>query len=514
MDFICAIAIVVLGATLPLADSYFAASGSAATAWRASGGGGGGGVGVGAAAVKTAAGALPALRGASHAAASAVHTTPRVDCVKGNELCTADLKCSSTLRTLRQCLAGSGEMLLGPDARNECVSAAEALQAGPLSDCRCRRGMKKEKHCLRIYWSIHQGFVQGDHIYGSSPYEPVTYRLQALAAGPPAVPTSGNACLAAAKACNLEEACSRFKNEYVKTCTPKGDVCRRRECHQALRQFFERVPANSTHGMLFCPCAEFACTERRRKTIVPACSYEEPERANCLSLNNKCKSNYICRSRLADFIINCSPSKKSISGCYNENYASCLLSYTGLIGTVMTPNYVDTQSAAAVSPWCSCGSSGNDREECDRLLKLFTDNPCLRNAMQAFSNGSEVWAQRGMAAATASVLSPPELPRGRDPPQVQGKPYVAAVDSDESADDADSIFATVGNSMVRGGESRESAGSQGSRGSADQKQQSQSAQATSPQGGSAPQGPRGSPPHLLLLLLPLLLTSSPLLPCA
>ncbi|CAM9390852.1 unnamed protein product [Lampetra fluviatilis] len=137
--------------------------------------------------------------------------------------------------------------------------------------------------------------------------------------------------------------------------------------------------------------------------------------------------------------------------------------------------------------------------------------------MQAFSNGSEVWAQRGMAAATVSVLSPPELPRGRDPPQVQGKSYVAAVDSDESADDADSIFATVGNSMVRGGEPRESAGSQGSRGSADQKQQSQSAQATSPQGGSAPQGPHGSPLHLLLLLLPLLtliLTSSPLLPCA
>ncbi|KAJ3603437.1 hypothetical protein NHX12_028183 [Muraenolepis orangiensis] len=54
-------------------------------------------------------------------------------------------------------------------------------------------------------------------------------------------------------------------------------------------------------------------------------------------------------------------------------------------GTDMTPNYVDSSySNWTVSPWCSCKSSGNQEEECGNFLRDFTDNTCLRNAIQAF----------------------------------------------------------------------------------------------------------------------------------
>lgn len=39
-----------------------------------------------------------------------------------------------------------------------------------------------------------------------------------------------------------------------------------------------------------------------------------------------------CRSRLADFFTNCQPESRSVSSCLKENYADCLLAYSGLIG--------------------------------------------------------------------------------------------------------------------------------------------------------------------------------------
>lgn len=39
-----------------------------------------------------------------------------------------------------------------------------------------------------------------------------------------------------------------------------------------------------------------------------------------------------CRSRLADFFTNCQPESRSVSRCLKENYADCLLAYSGLIG--------------------------------------------------------------------------------------------------------------------------------------------------------------------------------------
>ncbi|OWK07975.1 GFRA1, partial [Cervus elaphus hippelaphus] len=94
-------------------------------------------------------------------------------------------------------------------------------------------------------------------------------------------------------------------------------------------------------------------------------------------------------SRLADFFTNCQPESRSVSSCLKENYADCLLAYSGLIGTVMTPNYIDS-SSLSVAPWCDCNNSGNDLEECLKFLNFFKDNTCLKNAIQAFGNGSDV----------------------------------------------------------------------------------------------------------------------------
>ncbi|XP_037352681.1 GDNF family receptor alpha-1 isoform X4 [Talpa occidentalis] len=201
----------------------------------------------------------------------------------------------------------------------------------------------------------------------------------------------GNNCLDAAKACNLDDTCKKYRSAYITPCTTSmsNEVCNRRKCHKALRQFFDKVPAKHSYGMLFCSCRDIACTERRRQTIVPVCSYEEREKPNCLNLQDSCKTNYICRSRLADFFTNCQPESRSVSSCLKENYADCLLAYSGLIGTVMTPNYVDS-SSLSVAPWCDCNNSGNDLEECLKFLNFFKDNTCLKNAIQAFGNGSDV----------------------------------------------------------------------------------------------------------------------------
>ncbi|ROK15658.1 GDNF family receptor alpha-1, partial [Anabarilius grahami] len=194
-----------------------------------------------------------------------------------------------------------------------------------------------------------------------------------------------NNCLNAAKACNLNDTCKKYRSAYISPCTSRvstAEVCNKRKCHKALRQFFDKVPPKHSYGMLFCSCPlgdQSACSERRRQTIVPACSYEDKERPNCLTLQASCKTNYICRSRLADFFTNCQPEPRSLSGCLKENYADCLLSYSGLIGTVMTPNYLRSPKIS-VSPFCDCTSSGNSKEECDRFTEFFTDNACLHSS--------------------------------------------------------------------------------------------------------------------------------------
>lgn len=45
-------------------------------------------------------------------------------------------------------------------------------------------------------------------------------------------------------------------------------------------------------------------------------------------------------------------------------------------GTPMTPNYI-SNSSVEVSLWCTCESSGNQKEKCDQILGMFGSNKCL-----------------------------------------------------------------------------------------------------------------------------------------
>ncbi|XP_076855369.1 GDNF family receptor alpha-1b [Brachyhypopomus gauderio] len=351
----------------------------------------------------------------------------RLDCIKAHEQCLAKYGCSTKFRTMRQCVAGRASnfsMLAEPEAQDECRNAIESMKQSTLYNCKCRRGMKKEKNCLRIFWSIYQS-LQGNDLLEDSPYEPVNsrlsdiFRLAPIISGEAAFAKDNN-CLSAAKACNLNDTCKKYRSAYIGPCTNRvsaTEVCNKRKCHKALRQFFDKVPARHSYGMLFCSCPAAdpsACSERRRQTIVPACSYDDKERPNCLALQAACKTNYICRSRLADFFTNCQPEARSVSGCLKESYADCLLAYSGLIGTVMTPNYLRAPGIS-VAPWCHCSSSGNSKPECDKFLELFTNNRCLRNAIQAFGNGTDVgvWQPQPPISPTHTQASTPQRGRGR-----------------------------------------------------------------------------------------------------
>uniref|UniRef100_A0A3B4FZ68 GDNF family receptor alpha-1 n=1 Tax=Pundamilia nyererei TaxID=303518 RepID=A0A3B4FZ68_9CICH len=382
----------------------------------------------------------------------------RLDCVRANEQCLKEQACSTKYRTMRQCVAGGKEsnfsMVAGLEAKDECRSAIDALKQSPLYNCRCKRGMKKEKNCLRIYWGMYQS-LQGNDFLEDSPYEPVNSRLSdifrlgrfsqgrepALGRGSPSstelqdpsrnrrahpnwaiLVARENNCLNAAKACNLNDTCKKYRSAYISPCTSRvstAEVCNKRKCHKALRQFFDKVPPKHSYGMLFCSCPlsdQTACSERRRQTIVPVCSYEEKQKPNCLELQASCKTNYICKSRLADFFVNCQPEPRSLSGCLKENYADCLLAYSGLIGTVMTPNYLRSPKIS-VSPYCDCSNSGNNKDECDKFTEFFTENTCLRNAIQAFGNGTDVgvWQPMSPVQTTTSITTPYQRNRERNP---------------------------------------------------------------------------------------------------
>ncbi|XP_036406891.1 GDNF family receptor alpha-4-like [Megalops cyprinoides] len=332
------------------------------------------------------------------------------DCLHAGDTCSSDDTCSPRLRTLRQCVAGDGSMKLGPGARNQCANAVTALLSSPLRGCQCKRGMKKEKNCLSIYWSLHQSVLHGLNLVETYPYEAVekTYdyvRLASIAAGSEVSVTTVNRCLDAAKACNVDETCQKLRTEYVSACIKpagKAGPCNRPKCHKALRKFFDRVPPEYTHELLFCPCTDTACTERRRQTIVPSCSYETKDEPNCLALLRTCKGDYVCRSRWAQFQYDCQPSEQSASGCMQGNYRACLLAYTGVIGSSITPNYVDN-STSSVSPRCSCSASGNQREECTEFLSYFTDNLCLKNAIAAYGNRTDLNSTPSQSAQLAPV---------------------------------------------------------------------------------------------------------------
>ncbi|NWS47715.1 GFRA4 protein, partial [Probosciger aterrimus] len=189
--------------------------------------------------------------------------------------------------------------------------------------------------------------------------------------------TQVNRCLDAAKACNVDEMCQRLRTEYVSFCIrrlARADTCNRSKCHKALRKFFDRVPPEYTHELLFCPCDDTACAERRRQTIVPACSYESKEKPNCLAPLDSCRENYVC--------------SKEGNHCPFFMYQPCRNTSPSFpAGSPITPNYIDN-STSSIAPWCTCNASGNRQEECESFLHLFTDNICLQNAILAFGNGT------------------------------------------------------------------------------------------------------------------------------
>ncbi|XP_040493986.1 GDNF family receptor alpha-4 isoform X2 [Ursus maritimus] len=213
-----------------------------------------------------------------------------------------------------------------------------------------------------------------------------------LPAPPPGSPSSAgrNRCLDAAEACTADARCQRLRTEYVAQClgraAPGG--CPRARCRRALRRFFARGPPALTHALLFCPCANAACAERRRQTFVPACAFSGPGPAppSCLAPLDACEHSRICRPRLLAFQASCAPAPSAPDGCLLDQAPRCLRAYAGLVGTDVTPNYVDNASAR-VAPWCDCGASGNRREECEAFRGLFTRNRCLDGAIQAFDGG-------------------------------------------------------------------------------------------------------------------------------
>ncbi|XP_056658254.1 GDNF family receptor alpha-4 isoform X1 [Monodelphis domestica] len=324
------------------------------------------------------------------------------DCLRASEHCARDASCSAQLRTLRQCVAGDGAAKLGPDAQSHCQSTVQALLSSSLYGCRCRRGMKREKDCLGMYWSLRGTLPQG-MMLESSPYEPFLSSfnyvgLAAITAGSEGESPSPreNRCLDAAKACNMDGLCQRLRADYAAACLRAGARgCPRSRCHRALRRFFDRVRPALSLALLFCPCrpGDAACAERRRQTIVPSCSYSPSSprprvasvQPNCLEPLDTCRRGYVCRARLADFQEACQPSLLAPNRCIREDSPRCLRAYTGILGTPITPNYVGNVSTA-VAPWCSCRSSGNRLEECETFLGLFVGNPCLQNAILTFGN--------------------------------------------------------------------------------------------------------------------------------
>lgn len=109
-----------------------------------------------------------------------------------------------------------------------------------------------------------------------------------------------NQCLKAAQDCGLYEKCGSLRSEYVLACTkkvPGTNQCNQQKCHRTLRRFLERVPEEYSLPVLFCPCTSTLCGERRRKNIVPSCSYQQIEGPlhNCLQQQNICRQDDLCR---------------------------------------------------------------------------------------------------------------------------------------------------------------------------------------------------------------------------
>nr|XP_056703332.1 GDNF family receptor alpha-3 [Euleptes europaea] len=317
-------------------------------------------------------------------------------CITAESLCLADSACNATYRILENCSHSNAKnslFVLDHGARSKCLQAENMIRNSHFQDCKCqRRTQKQEEQCLRIYWTVHSTVSEGDFNLEMSPYKNVVSeeslktdynKLATRVSGSHLAGDNTNPCLQVAKVCSLNRRCRRLRTMYVSNCSPKdGHPCNQRKCHRELKHFFGRVDMDFTKRFLFCPCQDEFCGERRRKTIVPDCFFQNSIQPNCLVLLDTCLKDYICKSRLADFQEQCKPSSSSSDGCFQHNHAACLEAYMGMIGTPMTPNYI-SNSTAEVTLWCSCENSGNHKEDCDEILSSFSNNRCLRSAMQS-----------------------------------------------------------------------------------------------------------------------------------
>ncbi|XP_056425381.1 GDNF family receptor alpha-3 [Hyla sarda] len=316
------------------------------------------------------------------------------DCISAELLCKNDALCNSSYLVLKNCSTADAAYLLNAP---ECQKAAELISRNPIINCKCQR-MKKEELCLNIYWTVHPVFIPGYLAPYNSPYvdgletKEETKHMHLSPFMPESDPfTEGsNACLNEATICSSDEKCTQLRNDYVIHCrpiNPEGS-CDRRKCHNHLRNFIKKIPMEFTKRLLFCPCDEDRnCGERRRMNIVPKCSFEEKIKKNCLELHDSCMKDNLCRSRLLDYKEQCRLSEKNKETCSPEQHDLCIKSYIRMIGTTVTPNFINN-SSMDTSLWCTCEGSANKEEECNAFLQMFTSNKCLQKVTRTDINQS------------------------------------------------------------------------------------------------------------------------------
>uniref|UniRef100_A0A8C5GQ11 GDNF family receptor alpha 3 n=1 Tax=Gouania willdenowi TaxID=441366 RepID=A0A8C5GQ11_GOUWI len=212
----------------------------------------------------------------------------RADCITQNFY----RACAALYRGLELCAADAVMSSLVEQAASECLERRDVLLSKhpSLLTCKCQRGFRKEEQCLR-------GSTEGEDELETSPYDDTQVDTPSSF-----MQLDGeNQCLKAAQDCGLYEKCGSLRSEYVLACTkraPGSHRCNQHKCYRALRRFLERVPEEYSLGVLFCPCTNTLCGERRRKTIVPSCSYQDMEglQPNCLHQQSFCRRDDLCRS--------------------------------------------------------------------------------------------------------------------------------------------------------------------------------------------------------------------------
>ncbi|XP_075716192.1 GDNF family receptor alpha-3 [Rhinoderma darwinii] len=324
-----------------------------------------------------------------------INSLEPTDCISAELLCKNDAMCNNTYLVLKNCSRSDAVYLINAP---ECQEAAEQISQTSIIHCKCHHRMKKEDHCLNIYWTVHPVYTLGYLASYNSPYadeletkEETKYtHLFTLVSESDFFSDGSNACINEANICSSNEKCSQLKNDYVMTCSVSKaeNSCDRRKCHNHLRNFIKKIPLEFTKRLLFCPCNhDRYCGERRRQNIVPKCSFEERDKKNCLQLYDFCMSDNLCKSRLLDYQKQCHLLEKNKEGCSPEQYDLCIKSYIRMIGTTVTPNFINN-SSMDTSLWCTCEGSANKLEECKAFLGMFTSNRCLQKAISPELNQS------------------------------------------------------------------------------------------------------------------------------